>query len=108
MATQRDLWLVALNNKAEHHVMQNVRYPFKPPLVCLKDEHADVEKAITKSYTPLPILVIRGMFQHISARISKGFKKFHGIFRAYFRAYFKDISGHISEHDSEHVSGHIS
>ena len=41
--------LVALNNKAEHHVMQNVRYPYKPPLVCLKDEHAEVEKAIAEN-----------------------------------------------------------
>jgi len=36
----------ALRRKAEHHVMQNVRYPYSDPLPCLKEEQAELQKEI--------------------------------------------------------------
>ena len=41
--------IAVLNNKAQYHVMQDVRYPYSDPLPSLKDEHAEMEKAIAKN-----------------------------------------------------------
>ena len=41
--------IAALNNKAQYHVMQDVRYKYSDPLPSLKDEHAEMEKAIAKN-----------------------------------------------------------
>ena len=41
--------IAVLNNKAQYHVLQDVRYPYSDPLPSLKDEHAETEKAIAKN-----------------------------------------------------------